>query len=45
MVVADTAAPASSVPVSDVVFLVEGTANFGAYLDTLRSSYILPTLE
>ena len=31
--------------VSDVVFIVEGTANVGAYFDGLKTSYILPTLE
>ena len=31
--------------VSDVVFVVEGTANVGAYFDNLKQSYILPTLE
>jgi len=31
--------------VSDVVFIVEGTANVGAYFDSLKTSYILPTLE
>jgi len=31
--------------VSDVVFIVEGTANVGAYFDNLKTSYILPTLE
>lgn len=32
-------------PVSDVVFVVEGTANVGAYFDSLKTAYILPTLE
>jgi len=31
--------------VSDVVFIVEGTANVGAYFDGLKTSYISPTLE
>jgi len=31
--------------VSDVVFIVEGTANIGAYFDNLKTAYILPTLE
>jgi len=31
--------------VSDVVFIVEGTANVGAYFDSLKTAYILPTLE
>jgi len=31
--------------VSDVVFIVEGTANIGAYFDSLKTAYILPTLE
>lgn len=31
--------------VSNVVFVVEATANVGAYFDSLKSVYILPTLE
>ncbi|GAB6025989.1 Mediator of RNA polymerase II transcription subunit 25 [Chamberlinius hualienensis] len=31
--------------VTDLVFVVEGTANMGAYLGELRANYILPTLE
>ncbi|XP_053384531.1 mediator of RNA polymerase II transcription subunit 25-like isoform X2 [Mercenaria mercenaria] len=30
---------------SDVVFVVEGTANLGAYIEDLKTNYILPTLE
>jgi Mediator complex subunit 25 von Willebrand factor type A len=32
-------------PVYNVVFIVEGTANVGAYFDSLKGAYILPTLE
>ncbi|WAR01131.1 MED25-like protein [Mya arenaria] len=32
-------------PPVDVVFVVEGTANLGAYIDDLKTNYILPTLE
>ncbi|XP_013382575.1 mediator of RNA polymerase II transcription subunit 25 isoform X3 [Lingula anatina] len=32
-------------PVSDVVLVVEATANLGAYFDDLLKSYVLPTLE
>jgi len=31
--------------IADVVFVVEGTANLGGYIDVLRDQYILPTLE
>ncbi|TRY87786.1 hypothetical protein DNTS_015694 [Danionella cerebrum] len=31
--------------VSDVVFVIEGTANLGPYFDSLRENYILPTIE
>lgn len=30
---------------SDVVFVVEGTANLGGYIDVLKENYIRPTLE
>ncbi|CAC5362713.1 MED25 [Mytilus coruscus] len=30
---------------SDVVFVVEGTANLGGYIDVLKENYIIPTLE
>ena len=30
---------------NDVVFLVEGTASCGAYLNEIKSSYVLPTVE
>ncbi|KAJ8299557.1 hypothetical protein KUTeg_023617 [Tegillarca granosa] len=30
---------------SDVVFVVEATANLGAYIDVLKEAYILPSLE
>jgi mediator of RNA polymerase II transcription subunit 25 len=32
-------------PVYNVVFIIEGSANVGAYFDNLKSSYIQPTLE
>lgn len=41
VIAADTPIP----PVYDVVFVVEKTANLAAYLETLKSSYIVPTLE
>jgi len=31
--------------VYDVVFVVEGTANVGAYFDNLKSLYVVPTIE
>uniref|UniRef100_A0A9J7YK75 Mediator of RNA polymerase II transcription subunit 25 n=2 Tax=Cyprinus carpio TaxID=7962 RepID=A0A9J7YK75_CYPCA len=31
--------------VSDVVFVIEGTANLGPYFESLRENYILPTIE
>lgn len=31
--------------VSDVVFVIEGTANLGPYFESLRNNYILPTIE
>uniref|UniRef100_A0A673NIL1 Mediator of RNA polymerase II transcription subunit 25 n=1 Tax=Sinocyclocheilus rhinocerous TaxID=307959 RepID=A0A673NIL1_9TELE len=31
--------------VSDVVFVIEGTANLGPYFESLRKNYILPTIE
>lgn len=31
--------------VADVVFVMEATASVGAYMDILKSAYILPTLE
>ena len=30
---------------ADVVFVVEGTANLGGYIDVLKDNYIKPTLE
>lgn len=30
---------------ADVVFVVEGTANLGAYIEDIKTNYILPTLE
>lgn len=32
-------------PVSDVVFVIESTANLAAHIDVLKNSYIIPTLE
>ena len=32
-------------PVYNIIFIVEGTANVGAYFDHLKSAYILPALE
>lgn len=32
-------------PVADVVFAIEGTANLAAYVDQIKSHYILPILE
>uniref|UniRef100_A0A672LFH5 Mediator of RNA polymerase II transcription subunit 25 von Willebrand factor type A domain-containing protein n=1 Tax=Sinocyclocheilus grahami TaxID=75366 RepID=A0A672LFH5_SINGR len=31
--------------VSDVVFVIEGTANLGPYFESLRKNYILPTID
>ncbi|XP_073683017.1 mediator of RNA polymerase II transcription subunit 25 isoform X4 [Garra rufa] len=31
--------------VSDVVFVIEGTANLGPYFESLQKNYILPTIE
>lgn len=30
---------------ADVIFVIEGTAVNGAYLNDLKTSYIIPTLE
>lgn len=30
---------------ADVVFIIEATANLGAYIDVLKTNYIIPTLE
>lgn len=38
-------APLTERALSDVVFLVEGTANLGAYIENLKLNYIIPTLE
>ena len=32
-------------PVYDVVFVVEGTAKLGGYFESMKTSYILPTLS
>uniref|UniRef100_A0A8C2WRN7 Mediator of RNA polymerase II transcription subunit 25 n=1 Tax=Cyclopterus lumpus TaxID=8103 RepID=A0A8C2WRN7_CYCLU len=37
--------PGSLGPVSDVVFVIEGTANLGPYFESLRKNYILPAIE
>lgn len=39
MVIVDTG------QVADLVFVIEGTANMGAYLGELKANYIVPTLE
>lgn len=39
----DTPSPSSMV--SDVVFVIEGTANLGPYFESLRNHYILPAIE
>lgn len=31
--------------VADLVFVIEGTANMGAYLGELKANYVIPTLE
>ena len=35
----------SDQPVADVVFLVEATANLSPYVESLKTNYIIPTLE
>lgn len=30
---------------ADVIFIIEGTAINGAYLNDLKTSYVIPTLE
>lgn len=35
----------TSIDQADVVFLVEGTAINGAYLNDMKANYIVPTLE
>lgn len=30
---------------ADIIFVVEGTATNGAYLNDLRTNYIIPTLQ
>lgn len=32
-------------PLADVVFVVEGTANLSSYMEILKQTYIIPTLE
>jgi len=40
-----SATETSTYNVYDVVFIVEGTASLGGYFDSLKSSYLTPTLE
>jgi hypothetical protein len=32
-------------PVADVVLLIEATANLSPYVESLKTNYIIPTLE
>ncbi|XP_063292811.1 mediator of RNA polymerase II transcription subunit 25 [Pelobates fuscus] len=41
----DSSTPASLGMVSDVVFVIEGTANLGPYFESLRKHYLLPAIE
>lgn len=41
----DTPSAGSSGIVSDVVFVIEGTANLGPYFESLRKHYLLPAIE
>ncbi|XP_076852706.1 mediator of RNA polymerase II transcription subunit 25 isoform X2 [Brachyhypopomus gauderio] len=41
----DTAPKIGANQVSDVVFVIEGTANLGPYFESLRKNYILPAIE
>ncbi|XP_035389423.1 mediator of RNA polymerase II transcription subunit 25 isoform X1 [Electrophorus electricus] len=41
----DTAPKIGASQVSDVVFVIEGTANLGPYFESLRKNYILPAIE
>nr|XP_033816757.1 mediator of RNA polymerase II transcription subunit 25 isoform X1 [Geotrypetes seraphini] len=41
----DAAGQGGSSMVADVVFVIEGTANLGAYFESLRKYYLLPAIE
>ncbi|XP_066498171.1 mediator of RNA polymerase II transcription subunit 25 isoform X3 [Hoplias malabaricus] len=41
----DSAPKIGANQVSDVVFVIEGTANLGPYFESLRKNYILPAIE
>lgn len=41
----DSAPKTGASQVSDVVFVIEGTANLGPYFESLRKNYILPAIE
>ncbi|KAM9457109.1 mediator of RNA polymerase II transcription subunit 25 isoform 2-T2 [Clarias gariepinus] len=41
----DSAPKPGASQVSDVVFVIEGTANLGPYFESLRKNYILPAIE
>ncbi|XP_078286695.1 mediator of RNA polymerase II transcription subunit 25 isoform X3 [Rhinoraja longicauda] len=45
MVVPPNDTPSPPNMVSDVVFVIEGTANLGPYFESLRNHYILPAIE
>jgi hypothetical protein len=36
---------ANDLPNSEVVFVIEATANMSLYVETIKTNYILPTLE
>eukprot|EP00079_Xenopus_tropicalis_P036946 XP_017950717.1 PREDICTED: mediator of RNA polymerase II transcription subunit 25 isoform X6 [Xenopus tropicalis] len=41
----DAATPGNGGIISDVVFVIEGTANLGPYFESLRKHYLLPAIE
>ncbi|XP_053308264.1 mediator of RNA polymerase II transcription subunit 25 [Spea bombifrons] len=41
----DASTPGPGGVVSDVVFVIEGTANLGPYFESLRKHYLLPAIE
>lgn len=41
----DSAPKPGASQVSDVVFVIEGTANLGPYFESLRKNYIIPAIE
>ncbi|XP_029440007.1 mediator of RNA polymerase II transcription subunit 25 isoform X2 [Rhinatrema bivittatum] len=41
----DAPGQGSGTMVADVVFVIEGTANLGAYFESLRKHYLLPAIE